>query len=395
MDPERAEKDAPKKLSPAKRALFSIALIVVLVPVTEGLFRLTQKHRDYDLWRKRSLRYTYDPHFHWRIRPGEYIHRKSGNTECINSIGLRCPELSKKKPEGTIRIIALGGSSTYIVSPLTGESYTDILERLLEERTGKQFQVVNAGTPGYSAYQSSMRLKHELIDYDPDLVTIYNLSNDMKIFAMTDPASMIKKWDAHGKANEAVTLLNPNPVLDELCRWSQMVTHLRFKFIKARIKRAEAGDEGWYYDSYELKPAEEGIEFYLDNHRRIIDTLRPRGIPLVIIKQATLVGPDNSPEDIAEIRYDYFGFNHERMLQAYHMAWDALGELCETDNVYCVNRGTDIPHTVLYFDDEVHLTDKGRETLARIIADDLMDFFDGFRDFPKDRAAEKERAPSP
>jgi lysophospholipase L1-like esterase len=354
-------------------------MVILCLAGSEGIFRLTQKPRDYELWRRRSLRYDYDPHAHWRIRPGEYIHKKTNNIECINSIGLRCPELDKKKASGTIRIIALGGSSTYIVSPESGESWTDLLETKLQERTGLRFEVVNAGTPGYSSYQSVMRMKYELIDYNPDLVIIYNLSNDMKLFSMTDPESMIEKWDAHGKANAAMSILNPNWFLDFLCRYSQMVTHGRFKLIKARTRKVMAGHEGWKYDSFDLKVTDEGIEFYKNNHRMLIDTLKPSGIPLVIVKQATLVGPDNTPRDIEEIRYDYFGFNHQEMLRAYKLAWEALEELCAQDNVYCVRGSTDIPHNVDYFNDEVHLTDLGRETLAEIIARDMTEFFGDFQ----------------
>lgn len=378
---EDIRKPASPKLSAGRKIIFTIIMVLVCLAASEGIFRITQKSKDYELWRRRSLRYNYDPHFHWRIRPGKYIHRKSGITECINSIGLRCPEIGKKKKPGTIRIIALGGSSTFIKSPETGESWTDILETKLNESTGLGFEVINAGTPGYSAYQSAMRLQHELIDYDPDIVIIYNLSNDMKIFSMKNPEAMIGKWDLHGKANEQYTLLNPSPLLDFMCRYSQIVTHMRFKRIKARRKKVKAGEEGWSYDTFDMKVTPEGIDFYKRNHQAMIDILGPRDIPLVIVKQATLAGPENSAEDLEKIRYDYFGFNHQEMLHAYETAWEALDELCLAPEAFCVSDSTGIPHNLEYFDDEVHLTDQGRETLAEIIARDLAGFFGDFQRF--------------
>jgi lysophospholipase L1-like esterase len=356
-------------------------MTMLCLAAAEGVFRLTQDHRDYEFWRRASLRYDYDPHFHWKIRPGFYIHKKSGRLECINSMGLRCPEIAKDKAPGSVRVIALGGSSTYIVSPLTGKSWTDLLAEKLSARAGLPFEVVNAGTPGYSAYQSAMRLKYELINYHPDIVLIYNLSNDMKLFAMDDPETMLKRWDAHGKANAEYTLLNPNPVLDFLCRYSQIVTHLRFKFIKLRLKKVEAGEEGWLYHSLDLKVTPQGIAFYRQNLQNLIDILQPRGIPLVIIEQATLVGPDNTAEEKEEINYKYFGFTHEEMLEAYRQGWAVNEELARESGVYVVRDSASIPHTLEYFDDEVHLTDKGRETLAEIIARDLAGFFGDFRRF--------------
>lgn len=370
-----------KKPSPGKRMIFTIIMVMLCLAGAEGIFRLTQDHRDYDLWRRRSLRYDYDRHFHWKLRPGNYIHRKSGNLECINGIGLRCPEIPHKKAPGTVRIIALGGSSTFIVSPITGESWTDLLAEKLSSQTGLDIQVINAGTPGYSAHQSAMRLEYELLDYHPDIVLIYHLSNDMKLFSMSHPEEMIAKWDKHGKANAESTLLNPNRFLDGLCRYSQIVTHLRFKFIKARIKKASAGEEGWVYDSLDRKVTPEGLDFYRKNYQTIIDLLEPRRVPLVIIEQGTLIGPDNGPAENEHIRLDYFGFDHAEMLRAYQLGWAVNDELCREPNVFCVRESRELPHNLDYFDDEVHLSDRGRETLAGIIARDMQGFFGDFHQF--------------
>ena len=217
------------KLSPVRRIVFTVIMTLLCLLGAEGIFRLTQKPRDYEQWRRTSLRYDYDPRYHWTIRPGEYLNKKSGRIECINRIGLRCPEVAPHKAAGSVRVFALGGSSTYIVSPETGLGWTDLLGAKLTQLTGVPVEVINAGTPGYSAYQLFMRLKYQLLAYDPDIVLIYSLSNDMKLFSMNNPEEMIAKWDRHGQANAEYTLLNPNPVLDALCRWSQIATHLRFR----------------------------------------------------------------------------------------------------------------------------------------------------------------------
>jgi len=378
-------------LSLRKKIVFTFIFVSVALVFSEGVFRLTQKHRDYGLWKRQSLRYDYDPRFHWRIRPGNYIHKESGNIECINSIGLRCPEISIRKPPGSVRILALGGSSTYIVSPVTGESWTDILACNLTEKLGFPVEVINAGTPGYSAYQSAMRLKYELMDYDPDMVLVYHLANDMKLFWMDDPAEMISRWDRHGWANERASILNPNPLLDAACRYSQMVTHLRFKFIKRRMKKARVEEEGWSFHTLDKDITPQGLDFYKQNLLAMWDTLNARGIPLVIVKQGTLVDPGNTPKQREMIKYRYYGFTHEKMVEAYNLGWKINDLVCEQrDNAYCSDAAAEIPRTDEYFDDSVHLTDKGRELLAKILTRHLIEFFGDFGRF-RENAPQKER----
>jgi len=98
-----------------------------------------------------------------------------------NSLGYRNDEFPLEKPDGVFRIVALGGSSTYDVRIAdNADTFTAQLERLLREDYGYQnVQVINAGVPGYNSWEILVNLEFRVLDLDPDLVIIYEGTNDV------------------------------------------------------------------------------------------------------------------------------------------------------------------------------------------------------------------------
>ena len=107
-----------------------------------------------------------------------------------NSLGYRNDEFPLEKPSGVYRIIALGGSSTYDVSIKdNAHTFTAQLERLLKEDYGYQnVQVINAGVPGYNSWEILVNLEFRVLDLDPDLVIIYENTNDVHA-RMVEPSA--------------------------------------------------------------------------------------------------------------------------------------------------------------------------------------------------------------
>ena len=107
-----------------------------------------------------------------------------------NSLGYRNDEFSLQKPGGIYRIVALGGSSTYDVSIKdNADTFTAQLERLLKEDYGYQnVQVINAGVPGYNSWEILVNLEFRVLDLNPDLVIIYEGTNDVHA-RMVEPSA--------------------------------------------------------------------------------------------------------------------------------------------------------------------------------------------------------------
>jgi lysophospholipase L1-like esterase len=98
-----------------------------------------------------------------------------------NSLGYRNNEFPLEKPDGVYRIVALGGSSTYDVRIAdNAQIFTAQLEKLLQEEYGyQQVEVINAGVPGYNSWEILVNLEFRVLDLNPDLVIIYEGTNDV------------------------------------------------------------------------------------------------------------------------------------------------------------------------------------------------------------------------
>lgn len=114
---------------------------------------------------------------------------KKGQTS-HNSLSYRNDEISLEKPSNVYRIVALGGSSTYDVRIEDNKkTFTAQLEKLLKEEYGYQnVEVINAGVPGYNSWEILVNLEFRVLDLDPDLVIIYEGTNDVHA-RMVVPAS--------------------------------------------------------------------------------------------------------------------------------------------------------------------------------------------------------------
>ena len=106
-----------------------------------------------------------------------------------NSRGYRGAEIAFPKPDGVYRIVALGGSTTYGI-PLGHwkQAYPWALQEMLRHDHGYgQVEMVNAGVPKYTSWESAVNLLLRVPELEPDLVIIYHGINDL--FArMVDPA---------------------------------------------------------------------------------------------------------------------------------------------------------------------------------------------------------------
>ena len=106
-----------------------------------------------------------------------------------NSRGYRGADLAVPKPDGVFRIAALGGSTTYgIAIGHWKQAWPWVLQQFLRNDHGyRQAELVNAGVPLYTSWESAVNLLLRVPDLEPDLVIIYHGINDL--FArMVDPA---------------------------------------------------------------------------------------------------------------------------------------------------------------------------------------------------------------
>jgi lysophospholipase L1-like esterase len=88
-----------------------------------------------------------------------------------------------KKPENTFRIIVLGDSIVFRQQWPLNDYFPRRLEKLLNTGSRKtQYEVLNAGVPGYNTKQEERYLETRLLPFSPDMIIVgYCAANDRVI----------------------------------------------------------------------------------------------------------------------------------------------------------------------------------------------------------------------
>jgi hypothetical protein len=105
-----------------------------------------------------------DAQLGWRLPPG------NGN----NMLGLRNREIGPKPPN-TCRILFLGDSLLYYGELASKRTYLEEVEA----RLGSRYEIINAGVPGYTTYQELEMLRRYGYDFEPDIVFLGFVLNDL------------------------------------------------------------------------------------------------------------------------------------------------------------------------------------------------------------------------
>lgn len=100
----------------------------------------------------------------------------------INNFGFKDDDFTIEKPKNTIRIAALGGSTTESGYPQLMETYLNDHKR----NNNVQFEVYNFGISGWTTAHSMSNFMLNVVDFKPDYVIIHHGWNDA-IVRNTDP----------------------------------------------------------------------------------------------------------------------------------------------------------------------------------------------------------------
>ncbi len=173
------------KLSRGKKLVFVALIVALLWGAGELAWHLYASQRLAAYLAEKETRNDFflpDPATRIKLRPGDWAHRNTGTDDTcyfhINRFSLRGPEIAEEKPADSLRILCLGGSTTFGTSCLRDSlTYPAQLEAGLRAR-GLPVQVLNGGVPRFTTVDSLGNLRR-LGALAPDLVIVYHALNDV------------------------------------------------------------------------------------------------------------------------------------------------------------------------------------------------------------------------
>lgn len=287
-----------------------------------------------------------------------------------NALGFRGPETTWEKPDGRLRVLCLGGSSTYGHGPSSdATTWPAQLESMLRAaRPGADIEVINAGCRGYSTFESLINLGIRCVDLRPDVVVVYHSINDARCALYPGVVRDNTHWRAVWPVREESRMRDVLESSYVYLAWRRYLTD--WWETRRNLGSYVIRDFGKYADDYAQPTGEQGFASFHRNVVSIVELCRDHGAQPVLVTQ----GIDGSDLDGAGSK--------DLQMQAMDRMTGTLRAVAVERSVPLVDarevleaeaarqvaeRGADG-----IFTHEVHLTDAGAELLARTIAEALI-----------------------
>ena len=264
---------APPTLSVKKQILFFVIVSVCLLSFAEVSIRVWAFffRTSYERYNPATQRLELVPNLHFKVGADEFR---------INSKGFLGPEFSSKKPAGTFRIISMGDSCTF-TNGVWARAYPALLQRsLTKDTSAERFEVINAGIEGYNSTLTRARLADEILNYDPDMVTIYIGWNDlMKTSPYDTPSS--------GEVGILARIKQESYLF-------KAYRKLIFFYLRPLFSKPEISvDKGRIHPFDGYVPVQ-----YRDNLEAMIKLLKAKHVKVMLFTLSTVVTPNMSQDEL-------------------------------------------------------------------------------------------------
>jgi len=291
--------------------------------------------------------YKKDTDLFWRFRENITTRSKQFSylTYHINSSGYRGPEIEKEKKG--FRILALGNSCTFGWGVENEDTWVCLLDKILDSRLNNDnYEVINAGVPGYSSHQGKIEFARKLVDLKPDMVLI--------MFGWND------HWAA-GKGISDIEQKMPGRVIIGLQNiFSKMKL---YQFMRKMILSASEKQEFVSLGEQKCKRRVSQQEYYL-NLACLAHMARKNGAQPVF-----LIPP------IADSK-NYFNGTVTQLHLIHHAYQEQMRLLARQENILLIDLQQEFEHFGNLFTDAhgdpTHFNEKGHRVTAEAIARNIL-----------------------
>jgi len=379
-------------LSPGKLRLFRLIMLSgLLVFAVAAVIGAEVAARYYERHRTTPPDYFPSVYYpHRRLRYGLTPNRDYFGWFRINSLGFRGKEISAEKKPGVIRVVCLGGSTTFdIASVGSAPPWPEVLETELRRRfPNQQIEVLNLGIPGATSLDSLIDLQTRALPLHPDLVILYQSHNDLTysipparpqptgLYPLEDrPRSSFVRWLTYhsllyAKAEDRVI----GPV-------SGIVDSVFGLF--------GGGNEGVAEDRGQAM--EHGLADFRSNVMSIAAIAQANRLALALVQVTVPFPVDGQPKgscQMCEALSQTYGNVDLATLKSMYARYDrVLKQSAEGTNVYFIPSSGFVPSADRYYHDPVHFSPDGSRELGVKLGEALAPIVTRLRSAEPDGAA--------
>lgn len=354
--PQTAENAVVRSARPRRKTLGTLLGVVLLLATAEAGLRVRAWYRHGSDGPVASI-YEPDELLGRRPRPGATL-SGSARQLSINRWGFRGADLPQVKPPGTVRVAALGDSTTFGMEAASDEAVwvARMMKQLNALNPGSRYDALNAAVPGYTLETSRLRLAERVAPFAPDVVVIYQAGTDIAAHSRRQfpPAAQGRELNS-GLAHFA----QRHCLLLNLIR----VNTVAFTACHTAPRRHDLLDE-------------RGVEAYADQVRVTIELCRQRGWRVVLCTCPRAFGDPDAPTDQHQLAQTALANNPALSLpglnDAYERYNDALRAVARELDATLVDLDRLVPKRREYFADSVHLSDTGHALVGEEVAEVVL-----------------------
>lgn len=342
-----------RRRGPRTKTAWTMIWVVVLSAGMEIGLRLRAWHR-YGSASPVAGIYEGDETHGRRLKPGARLTGKERRLS-INDWGFRGAQIPKAKPANTVRIAALGDSTTFGMEASSDDAvWVAQTVRSLNDGAagGARFDAINAAVPGYTLDYSIHQMQAEVAEFSPDIVVLLQTSTDIA-------AHSRRQWPSR-PANSSTTGIG---------RWVH-----RHSLLLNLVRVNAATFSGALLGRNTARRLDEaGLTAYRRRLHRLIDTCEASGSRVILCTCPRSFGDRRAPTSQAVLATSALANNTALSLaglnDAYDRYNDAIRSVARQRGVALVDLATLVPQRCDYFIDAVHLNDRGHQLVAHAVAD--------------------------
>jgi lysophospholipase L1-like esterase len=301
---------------------------------------------------------TDDPHLPYKPKPGSRIRGTVATGEYEydhqhNRLGFRDVEHTTEKPPGTFRILGVGDSFTAGWGAPFDRTYLSCLQRSLANRTGEHapVEIIQAGINGYFPETERLVVEHYGLAFEPDLVVVGFLPNDV--------LDTVRGIDAVVLDKQGVLTSREAADLGSLGVWAYRNLHCARIVLRAWTRhRGKTLRPDWWRVIYEPDAEfEAGWREVERQYERLARSVRAAGARLVVLHI-----PENLQDD------PLFRYPSDRL-----RVWCQRHDVAFVDaapSMRAAARASDAP---IYYERDRHCTPAGYAAIAAALEAGLIE----------------------
>lgn len=358
-------------LSTPKKVLFAfLATVMVLFGLEFGFRGVVSLTSDrlvgmIDQFRARwypsaAIPLAYRPHPYFG-----FVRRDRGPTDGVNSLGFWGPDWEVEKPANTLRIVALGGSTTAGPYAWPFQLQTQLVKAL--EPVG--VQVHNLGIGGWTSAEAVAAFAMVGLSYQPDVVVVHCVNNDLEPMRAMVPAvdyshyrrAMNVLQDDIGEARIHQT---DGEAFDAaLARLSNL--YLYFKMFRTDSLPTRASVHAlttWHGSDGMREPSEAAVAIYKRNLKSIAALAEANGAIMVVATMPAMGSPRAGVRSLP--------VGHIQSLEAQNQR---LRDFAAAEGWVVADMAAIADELTPYYEDAIHVNMTGERMKAEVVVKALFD----------------------